>query len=164
VSTPIFLKESGEEMKKWTFFIAMLVASQGAFAAPPKGSKAAGPTKVVVYKSPTCGCCGKWEDHLRASGFAVESKLTEAMNPKKAELGVPQELQSCHTAVVEGYVVEGHVPAASIKKLLKSMAKVKGIAVPGMPIGSPGMEGPNPEKYDVVSFGIDGKTTVFDRK
>lgn len=150
-------------MKNWVFLLVVLVVSPGAFAAAPKSQKASGPTKIVVYKSPTCGCCGKWEDHLRASGFTVESKVTEAMNPKKVELGVPQGLQSCHTAVVEGYVVEGHVPAASIKKLLKQKPKVAGIAVPGMPIGSPGMEGPNPEKYDVVSFGRDGKTKVFDK-
>lgn len=150
-------------MKKWIFLILVSIASPNAFASTPAAPQAKALTRIVVYKSPTCGCCGKWEDHLRASGFAVESKLTEAMNLKRTELGVPQKLQSCHTAVVEGYVVEGHVPAASIKKLLKSKSKVKGIAVPGMPIGSPGMEGPNPEKYEVVSFGADGKTKVFDR-
>lgn len=150
-------------MKTLTLISTILLAGLSAAAAPKGEPRTSGAGKIVVYKSPTCGCCGKWEDHLRASGFVVESKVTEAMNPKKAELGVPQALQSCHTAVVEGYVVEGHVPAASIKKLLKSKAKVKGIAVPGMPIGSPGMEGANPEKYEVVSFGPDGKQTVFDK-
>ncbi len=127
------------------------------------GKDQAKPTNVVVYKSPTCGCCLKWEEHLRSAGFKVESKAISTMDQKKQELGVPQKLQSCHTAVVDGYVIEGHVPAASIKKLLQSKAKVKGLSVPGMPMGSPGMEGPRVEKYNVISFTGDGKESVFDR-
>jgi hypothetical protein len=144
-----------------TLTVALL--SPGAVAAKAKAVKSAGEPKIVVHKSPTCGCCGEWEKHLKREGFKVESRITENMSQKKTELGVPQSVQSCHTAVVDGYVVEGHVPAASIRKLLKEKPKIKGIAVPGMPVGSPGMEGPHPEKYEVVTFGGDGKTKVYDR-
>lgn len=121
-------------------------------------------TEIVVHKSPTCGCCTKWEDHLRAAGFKVVSKQVDDLNKIKTQAGVPDALQSCHTAKVQGYVIEGHVPAASIKKLLAKKPKsVKGLAVPGMPMGSPGMEGPYTEKYEVISFEKGGKTEVFDK-
>lgn len=118
-------------------------------------------TEVVVYKSPTCGCCHKWEDHLRANGFKVTSRPTDDMQTIKKEQGVPSDLSSCHTAVVGGYVVEGHVPAATLQKLLKEKPAVAGIAVPGMPIGSPGMEGHIVEKYDVISYDSSGTRKVF---
>lgn len=154
-------------MKKWIIIFLPVFLGLGvalAWWGPFQGSTpAGGQSVVVVYKSPTCGCCGKWEEHLKAAGFQIESRPTEAMNPIKAEHGVPIDLQSCHTAIVEGYVVEGHVPAASIKKLLaEKPVGVKGISVPGMPIGSPGMEGPNPEKYDVVTINDAGKSEVFE--
>lgn len=120
--------------------------------------------EIVVYKSPTCGCCTKWEDHLKAAGFNVVSKVTEDMSAVKTKQGVPADLQSCHTGVVSGYVIEGHVPATSIKKLLAKKPKdLKGLAVPGMPMGSPGMEGHHSEKYDVMSFTKEGKAVVFDK-
>ncbi len=155
-------------MKKWVIILlpvllsfGLALAWWGLFQGP--STSAGGQPVVVVYKSPTCGCCGKWEEHLKAAGFQIESRVTEAMNPIKAEHGVPVDLQSCHTAIVEGYVIEGHVPAASIKKLLaEKPVGVKGISVPGMPIGSPGMEGPNPEKYDVVTINDAGKSDVFE--
>jgi hypothetical protein len=149
---------------KWLFVLLplLLVAGAGAFFLAPKD--AAGKPVVTVYKSPTCGCCGKWEEHLKASGFEVDPRPTDAMNAVKAEHGVPGDLQSCHTAIVDGYVIEGHVPASSIKKLLaEKPAGVKGLSVPGMPIGSPGMEGPNPENYDVVTFKASGETEVFEK-
>ncbi len=116
---------------------------------------------VVVYKSPTCGCCKNWVSHLQENGFSVEVHERRNMSPIKTELGVPRQLQSCHTAKVGGYVVEGHVPADVITRLLKEKPPVKGLAVPGMPMGSPGMEGPRKDAYDVVTFQENGKTTVF---
>ena len=116
---------------------------------------------VTVYKSPTCGCCAKWNDHMRASGFAVTSTDMPDVTPLKDKHGVPAKTRSCHTALVGGYVIEGHVPAAEIQRLLKEKPKVAGLAVPGMPIGSPGMEGPNARPYDVLTFDKTGKTAVY---
>ncbi len=123
-------------------------------------SSAAEPTEVQVYKTPTCGCCAKWVDHLRDNGFSVSVTDLKDVTPIKLENGVPRRLASCHTAITEGYIVEGHVPAEDIRRLLDERPKVSGLAVPGMPIGSPGMEGPNPKRYKVLSFGADG-TRVF---
>jgi hypothetical protein len=123
-------------------------------------SSAAEPTEIQVYKSPTCGCCTKWVDHLRDNGFSVTVTELQDVTPIKLENGVPNRLASCHTAIAEGYIVEGHVPAVDIRRLLSERPKISGLAVPGMPIGSPGMEGPNPERYQVLSFGADG-TRVF---
>lgn len=117
---------------------------------------AAEPAEVHVYKSPTCGCCEKWIDHLRAEGFRVRATDVADVSPIKAENGLPDGLAACHTAFVGGYLVEGHVPASDLRRLLAERPDVAGLAVPGMPIGSPGMEGPNPERYRVLSFGRDG--------
>ncbi|EGV49836.1 DUF411 domain-containing protein [Candidatus Endoriftia persephone] len=119
---------------------------------------------VVVYKSPTCGCCKGWVSHLKENGYTVEVHNQRNMNPVKAELGVPRHLQSCHTAKVGEYVIEGHVPADVIARLLKEKPSIKGLAVPGMPMGSPGMEGPREDPYDVVTFQANGKTTVYARR
>ncbi|MXX97935.1 MAG: DUF411 domain-containing protein [Rhodothermaceae bacterium] len=116
---------------------------------------------MVVYKSPTCGCCVKWAEHMEAAGFEVESRNMRAMGSIKAELGVPQAAHSCHTAVVDGYIVEGHVPAAYVHKLLEERPDIPGIAVPGMPIGSPGMEGPNAQPYEIVTFNEETVTGVY---
>ena len=116
---------------------------------------------VTVYKSPTCGCCVKWVDHLEANGFQVETIDVSNVKAVKESKGVPRELASCHTALVDGYVVEGHVPVADIHRLLEERPKIDGIAVAGMPIGSPGMEGPRPVKYDVVSFNAGAAVGVF---
>lgn len=121
----------------------------------------AGAADVVVYKSPTCGCCKKWISHLKDNGYTVEVHNQRNMGPVKAELGVPRHLQSCHTAKVGGYVVEGHVPAEVIVRLLKEKPQIKGLAVPGMPMGSPGMEGPRNDAYDILTFQQNGKTTVY---
>lgn len=122
------------------------------------------PTKageIVVYKSPSCGCCKAWVNHLQENGFSVEVHDKEDMNPIKVDREVPRHLQSCHTAEVGGYVVEGHVPADLITRLLQEKPKVKGVAVPGMPMGSPGMEGPRKDAYQVLTFQEDGSTTVY---
>ena len=121
----------------------------------PKG------TKITVYKDPGCQCCKNWVEHLIKHGYGVDSKDTPAMAEIKRTLGVPEALTSCHTAVVNGYLIEGHVSAADIAKLLKKRPKVAGLAVPGMPMGSPGMEGPRQQHYQVLSFDKNGKTKVF---
>lgn len=119
--------------------------------------------EVLVYRTAACGCCGKWVDHLREAGFEVRVEDRRDLAPVKAELGVPGDLASCHTAVVDGYVVEGHVPASDVKRLLEERPDVAGLAVPGMPVGSPGMEGPREERYSVVAFDGEGNRTVFQR-
>ena len=118
--------------------------------------------EVVMYKDPNCGCCGKWAEHMREHGFKVKEVATTEMGQVKGEAGVPQALGSCHTAKVGGYVVEGHVPAADVRRMLTEKPAIAGISAPGMPMGSPGMEGPYPaDRYDVVSFDAKGKTAVF---
>jgi len=116
---------------------------------------------IQVYKSPTCGCCGKWVDHLRDAGFAVEATNVRDVSVYKREYGLPPQLASCHTGIVQGYVVEGHVPADDVIRMLRDKPAIKGIAVPGMPLGSPGMESPNPVRYETVSFDAAGETAVF---
>jgi len=120
---------------------------------------------VVVYKSPTCGCCGAWIEHMEKSGFTVEVHDLADVSPVKRELGVGQPLWSCHTAKVGGYVLEGHVPADQVVKMLAEKPAIRGLAVPGMPIGSPGMdEGYDKstwQDYDVVAFDAQGGTSVY---
>jgi hypothetical protein len=131
---------------------------------PVAGTTAqAPPPTVEVYKSPTCGCCSKWIDHLRSHGFVAKAIDTETIDQIKTARGVPAKARSCHTAIVGGYVVEGHVPAADIQRLLKERPAIVGIAVPGMPIGSPGMEVPGmkAQPFDVIAFTKDGSTRIF---
>lgn len=119
-------------------------------------------SEITVFRSPTCGCCGQWIEHARAAGFQVKDEVTEDMEAIKQQYGVPQSLTSCHTTVVGDYVVEGHVPAEDVQKLLIEKPDVAGIAVPGMPIGSPGMEsGDYTEPYTVFSFTDSGETDAF---
>ena len=126
---------------------------------------AAGPTRITVYKTPTCGCCAKWVDHMKAAGFAPTVHDLPELSAIKAKHGIPANLQSCHTALVDGYVVEGHIPADVVQKLLKERPKVAGIAVPGMPMGSPGMEqGDLKDPYDVLAFDLSGNTKVFAKR
>lgn len=136
--------------------LAAVVAVAGGAARP-----APPPVAVTVYKSPSCTCCSKWVDHMRKEGFTVTTHDVDDVAPFKRDVGVPEKLESCHTAVVEGYVLEGHVPAADVRRLLAEKPKVVGLAVPGMVTGSPGMEGGTPERYDVVSFDARARTTVF---
>jgi hypothetical protein len=116
---------------------------------------------VMVYKTEGCGCCNGWVEHLQAAGFEVDARNVTDLMSVKVDAGVPADLSSCHTAVIDGYVVEGHVPASVVARLLTERPEVAGIAVPGMPIGSPGMEGPNPQPYEVLAFDRDGARTVF---
>jgi len=135
-------------------------------ATPAKAAqpaRATVPPTVTVNKSPLCGCCQFWVEYLEKNNFKVVVHDRDDMTPVKRRLEVPQNLASCHTATVDGYVIEGHVPAASITKLLKERPAVSGIAVPGMPIGSPGMEGPNPESYEVIAYKRNGERKVFTR-
>ncbi len=129
----------------------------------PAGAEENAALKAMVYKSPTCGCCSKWIDHLETNGFDVEFKNVTSVDPIKRMNGVPANLASCHTAIIGGYFIEGHVPAEDVKKLLQERPEVAGLAVPRMPIGSPGMEGPNPEPYVVLAVGKDGAIEVFAR-
>ncbi len=124
-------------------------------------SRDAGALEITVYKSPTCACCSKWIAHLEANGFKVVAHDMGNMTSVKIENGIRSEFSSCHTAVIDGYVVEGHVPAEDIQRLLRDRLAVAGIAVPGMPIGAPGMEGPNPQAYDVLTFDNLGNTSRF---
>jgi len=123
----------------------------------------AAPSSLTVYKSKTCGCCGKWVEHMRANGFKVTVNEVVSTAEYRQKYGVPEKLQSCHTAVVNGYSIEGHVPAAEIQRLLKEKPKAKGLAVPGMPAGSPGMEGPRHDAYSVVSFDGGGILSVYQK-
>ena len=119
---------------------------------------------ITVYKSASCDCCKKWIRHLEQNGFKVVAKDVSNVIPYKIKYGIKPKLASCHTAVVSGYVVEGHVPAADIKRMLKQRPKIKGLSVPGMPIGSPGMEmGQHKEKYNVLQIKHDGSTSIFSR-
>jgi hypothetical protein len=129
---------------------------------PAEAWAAETPGVVKVYKTPTCGCCNGWVDHLREEGFTVETVDLPNLGQVKEDLGVDTSLMSCHTALVDGYVVEGHVPASAIRRLLAERPEVTGLAVPGMPMGSPGMEGPNPEVYQVLTFQRGGGTAVFE--
>ena len=132
----------------------------------PTTSEASGvPVAITVYKDPSCGCCTKWVAHLRANGFAPQPHDRSDMDALKDSLGVPPAVRSCHTAMVGSYVIEGHVPAADIARLVATKpAKTLGLAVPGMPAGSPGMEmGDRAERFDVVAFDARGGVRVFNR-
>ena len=124
------------------------------------GLQAAEP-EVKVFKTATCGCCGKWVEHLRANGFKVTVTDVPSTAEFRAKYGVPEKLASCHTGVVEGYALEGHVPAREIKKMLLNHPAGKGLAVPGMPAGSPGMEMGRVDAYEVLLFEAEGKTSVY---
>ena len=130
-------------------------------AAEPRQGSSARP-EMTVFKDPNCGCCKAWVDHLRKHAFTVTTKDTSGMASIKSAARVPADHRSCHTAFVNGYVIEGHVPAEDIKRLLAEKPKVAGLAVGGMPIGSPGMEvGNRKVAYDVIAFNRDGTTRIF---
>jgi hypothetical protein len=138
--------------------IGLLAAAIPA-AACSKPAKAA---ELKIYKSPYCGCCGAWVDHVKASGLKPVVQDMEDVTPVAKKAGVPDSVRSCHTAVIDGYFVEGHVPASDIRKLLRERPKARGITVPGMPIGSPGMEqGDRRDAYDTLLVLQDGSTRVF---
>ena len=122
---------------------------------------AGGKEVITVHKDPSCGCCSGWVQHLQKAGFDTKVVDTRDLDAVKRRLGIPDDLAACHTAEVAGYIIEGHVPAAALKRLLAEKPNATGLAVPGMPIGSPGMEGGRPEKYDVVLFGPEGRRTYM---
>lgn len=122
---------------------------------------AQGAPRVEVFKSASCGCCGAWVEHMRRNGFQVIAHDVGDVPAERKKLGMPDRLGSCHSAKVGGYVIEGHVPAADIRRLLKEKPKALGLAVPSMPPGSPGMEGPRAIPYDTLLVARDGTTRVF---
>ncbi len=138
-------------------FVAM------AFVVASCTQTAAETLEVTVYKSATCGCCNDWIKHLKANGFAVKAHNVQNLDQIKRQNGVRPRLAACHTARVGGYVIEGHVPAQDIKRLLAEKPAVAGLAVPGMPAGSPGMEGPRKDPYNVYTFNKDGSSDVYVR-
>ncbi len=117
--------------------------------------------EVVVYKDPSCECCGRWAHHMRRNGFAVTVNSVGDMDPIKRKAGIPEAMESCHTAFVGEYLIEGHVPASDIKRMLSERPAIKGLAVPGMPISAPGMDSPEREPYTVLAFNAKGRTSVF---
>ncbi len=127
--------------------------------------QAADKPAITVYKSPTCGCCTMWADHMSRNGFAVKQVNVDDIDAVKQSYGVPRALSSCHTGLVNGYIVEGHVPADAVSRMLKEKPAIAGIAVPGMPVGSPGMEqGSRKDPYSIMSFDKSGKTAVYDKR
>ena len=132
-------------------------------AAVEQSAEVHGLPVALVHKSPTCGCCGLWVDHLKEAGFPVEVRDSEDVTPVKQRLGVPYGKGSCHTAEIADYFIEGHVPAEDIKRLLAEKPDAKGLVLPGMPMGSPGMEGPEgtARPYTVELVGRDGTTSSF---
>ena len=147
--------------RSFRFFAAAVCAAALSVVTAAAPTVALKKPKITVYKDPSCGCCKNWIEHLIKHGYRVDAKDSPDMAKIKNTVGVPGELKSCHTAVVDGYLIEGHVPAADIDRLLATKPKVKGLAVPGMPMGSPGMEGPTKQHYQVLAFDRAGKVEVF---
>lgn len=144
-----------------TVGMILLVGAAGMAQAP----KPAAP-KMTVYKSATCGCCEKWVEHMKAAGYAVTALDVDDIEVPMKTYGVPTSAASCHTALVGGYVVEGHVPADVVNRMLRDKPAVRGIAAPGMPMGSPGMEvpGAKPAPYDIISFDKLGNTALYEKR
>lgn len=163
--------EPGRPAKRWwhrrrrllvpTFAGALLTAALSWVLST--STSAAGATPITVYKNPSCTCCGRWVEHLKENGFAVEVRNARDLARVRQEQGVPGELASCHTSVAAGYALEGHVPADLVRTLLADRPPVAGLAVPGMPSAAPGMGVTGP-RYDVLAFVPDGGTTVFARR
>ena len=148
-------------MKVFSFFLVMVLFVFNA-AIKAETLSAGKPVDIVVYRSPTCKCCGKWLEHLKKNNFTVKDIVTDDVQAIKGKYGVSEAMASCHTAIVDGYVIEGHVPAEDIMNLLKSKPKIVGIAVPGMPSGTPGMEmGGRKDAYDVMSFDKENHYEIF---
>lgn len=145
-------------------FASMALLASLVSASAPAASLPAAASRITVFKDPNCGCCKSWVEHLRKHGFDVVTRDTSDLSGPKRTGRVPEPLHSCHTGFVNGYVVEGHVPAADIQRLLREKPRVAGIAVAGMPAGSPGMEmGSRVDRYEVIAFNRDGSTRVFAR-
>lgn len=144
-----------------SLLIGITLAGLTPLMACSDSGKSVGLEVITVYKSPTCGCCDKWVSHLEESGFEVKAVNRQDLNTVKTEAGVPKRLASCHTAIIDGYTIEGHVPADDIRRLLHERPDVAGLTVPGMPMGSPGMEGHRKDNYRVLTFTRTGDTSVF---
>ena len=133
-----------------------------ALAALPAWAATAPAPKVVVYKTPTCGCCGAWATHMRAAGFVVDVVEVKDAGVERKRLGMPAQFGSCHTASIGGYAIEGHVPAAEVKRLLANKPKAFGLAVPGMPLSSPGMDVPGrKDPYQVLLINPSGQSSIY---
>lgn len=145
---------------------AAIVVALGWAGSVWTAAQTAAKPQMTVYKSSTCGCCSKWVEHMQANGFEVKALNVDDVDKVKKAQGVPDSAASCHTALVNGYVVEGHVPADAVLKMLKEKPAIAGIAVPGMPMGSPGMEVPGGQKdaYNIVSFDKAGKTAIYQKR
>jgi hypothetical protein len=143
--------------------VLLLSSTAGVGAQAPKKPVPA-PVDGKVYLTPTCGCCGKWVDHMRAASFNMTREVITDMSAVPAHQRVPESLRSCHTAVIGQYIVEGHVPADVVRQLLKDQPKIVGLSAPGMPAGSPGMDVPNAPPYSIVAFRADGTTYEFARR
>ena len=137
-------------------FLGMVVAGALVVTRSTAASSA-----IEVYKDPTCGCCGKWIEHVRANGFTVKVNEVRSLDALRVQVGLPPALASCHTALIDGYVIEGHVPAADIRRFLAESPKARGLAVPGMPAIAPGMDRPHGPGYEVLLFQADGATQVY---
>lgn len=149
---------------KTVLFLGLGVALAGAATIGAQSGRVAKPS-MTVYKSSTCGCCKNWVEHMKANGFNVTATDVEDIEVPKRAHGVPESLESCHTGVIGGYVVEGHVPADVVQRMLRERPPIVGIAVPGMPIGSPGMEfGGQKSSYNIIAFDKNGKTSVYERR
>lgn len=146
-------------MNRRDFFLGVSAAA-AVLALPALAAPSA--TEVQVFKSPSCGCCGSWVEHMRSAGFTVKVTEVDDTTAARKRLGLPDRYGSCHTATVGGYVLEGHVPAAEVKRLLASKPKAIGLAVPGMPPSAPGMDVPGrKDPYDVLLIGPEGQSSVF---
>ena len=142
--------------------LALLVFSAISFgSALAEGKSQGNPLKLEMYKSPYCGCCGKWAEHLQKNGFEVVTYEVKDVPAMRKKLGIPDRLGSCHSAKVGNYVFEGHVPASDIRRLLKEKPKALGLAVPAMPAGAPGMDIPDSPPYETLLVQTDGSTRVF---
>lgn len=130
---------------------------------PPVDTASTDANVITVYTRPGCQCCERWVQHLQRAGFSVKVKQRADLDEIRAQLGVPASYSACHTAVARGYVIEGHVPVTDIQRLLNDKPAARGLAVPGMPVGPPGMEGPNPQPYEVFLLHRDGTGSVFVR-
>lgn len=156
------------ELNRRTFMTALTASlSIGALAVVARsviGVASAKAAEVTVWKSASCGCCEGWVRHMRDAGYSVTVTELDEVDPVKDRLGVPASLRSCHTAVVDGYILEGHVPADSVARLLRERPPAKGLAVPGMPQGAPGMETGVKEPYAVVLFGAPAGSTIYEQR
>jgi len=143
-------------------FCAVFALAGTAGCSADKADAAPGP-EIVVYKTPSCGCCTNWVEHMREHGFKVTAKDVDDTTPVRRQHGVADDLASCHTALVDGYVIEGHVPADLVRRLLEEKPQVAGLTIPGMPQSAPGMDIPG-HPYEVLAFTQDGHTSVYDRR